>query len=72
MTASAQFVENHCLTGPFVTGNRLTVADAHLFVMCLWLSGDGVDVAAFPRITAFLEAMEVRPSVKAVRAADML
>jgi glutathione S-transferase len=67
MTASASFVEERCLTGPFVMGDHVTVADAHLFVICQWLKGDGVDVAAFPRITAFLDA-----SVKAVRAAGML
>ncbi|WP_324752863.1 glutathione S-transferase family protein [Roseovarius sp. Pro17] len=72
MTASATFIEEHCLTGPFVMGEHVTVADAHLFVMCLWLKGDGVDVSAFPRITTFLKAMEARPSVQAVRAAGML
>ncbi|MEX1233679.1 MAG: glutathione S-transferase family protein [Roseovarius sp.] len=71
MTASATYVEEHCLTGPFVMGDRVTVADPHLFVMCQWLKGDGVDVANFPRITAFIEAMEARASVKAVRAAGM-
>lgn len=72
MTASATYVEEQCLTGPFVMGDHVTVADAHVFVVCQWLKGDGVDVAAFPRITAFLDAMEARESVRAVRAAGML
>ncbi len=72
MTASATYVEEHCLTGPFVMGDHVTVADPHLFVICQWLKGDGVDTADFPRITAFLDAMEERASVKAVRAAGML
>lgn len=72
MTASAAFVEEHCLKGPFVMGDRVTIADAHLFIICAWLAGDRVDVSAFPRISAFMDAMEARDSVKAVRAAGML
>ncbi len=72
MTESARYVEENCLAGPFILGDRITVGDACLFAVCTWLPGDGVDVSAFPRITAFLEAMESRPSVQAVRAAGML
>ncbi|MFX0545440.1 glutathione S-transferase family protein [Roseovarius sp. S1116L3] len=72
MTTSAAYVEDHCLKSPFVMGETVTVADPHLFVVCQWLKGDGVDVSKFPRITAFLDAMEARASVKAVRYAGML
>jgi glutathione S-transferase len=72
MTDSARFIENECLTGPFVLGDTLCIADAHLFVVCRWLTGDGVDLAAFPRIRAFMEAMEARPSVQTARAKGML
>ncbi|MFD0859471.1 glutathione S-transferase family protein [Roseovarius aquimarinus] len=72
MRASAAYVEDHCLRSPFVMGDHVTAADPHLFVMCLWLKGDGVDPEDFPRISAFLQAMEERASVKAARAAGML
>lgn len=72
MAASAAHVEDHCLASPFVMGDRVTVADAHLFIVCNWLKGDGVDTEGYPRIAAFLDAMEARASVKAVRAAGML
>ncbi|SEK75202.1 glutathione S-transferase [Roseovarius nanhaiticus] len=72
MAASATYIEDHCLKGPYVMGDHVTVADPHLFVMCLWLKGDGVDVDGYPLITAFMAAMEERESVKAVRAAGML
>lgn len=72
MADSARHVEDHCLTGPLVTGGTLTLADPYLFVACSWLDGDGVDVAAFPRITAFRAAMERRASVQAARAAGLL
>lgn len=72
MTESARHVEDHCLAGPFVMGKTPTLADPYLFVVSGWLEGDGVDVSAFPRITAFRAAMEDRPSVRAVRSAGML
>ncbi|QIE46317.1 glutathione S-transferase family protein [Pseudohalocynthiibacter aestuariivivens] len=72
MTACARYVEDHCLRGPLVNGAALTVADPYLFMLCHWLEGDGVDTAPFPKIRAFLAAMEERASVKSVRAAGML
>lgn len=72
MTASARHVEECCLVGPLVLGDRISLADPYLFVVCNWLEGDGVDVTRFPRILAFRAAMEARASVKAVRANGML
>lgn len=72
MTDSARYVENYCLTGPFVLGERFSIADPYLFIMCNWLAGDNVDVSIFPRLTAFLATMEKLASVKAVRAKGML
>lgn len=72
MTANAAHVENHILTSPYVMGDRLTLADAYLFAVCTWLAGDGVDVSAFPKLSAFMETMENRASVRAVRAKGML
>lgn len=72
MTESAAYVENHVLTGPFVLGETVSLADAYLFVACNWLAGDGVDAAQFPKITAFVQAMLARPSVARVIADDMI
>ncbi|HEY9038539.1 MAG TPA: glutathione S-transferase family protein [Roseovarius sp.] len=72
MGECCDYIEQHCLAGPFIMGDQITVADAYLFVVSTWLEGDGVDIAAYPRIAAFREAMEARPSVQAVRAAGML
>ncbi len=72
MTASCDYIVSNGLRGPFVLGETLSLADAYLYVVCSWLEGDGVDVSAFPKIIAFREAMEARPSVQAVRAAGML
>ena len=72
MTMCARHVEDHILEGPYVMGETLSLADPYLFVACGWLPGDGVDMAAFPRITAFVEAMRARASVARVIAADMI
>ncbi len=72
MAASAQFVEENALQGPYVMGDSLSLADPYLFITCNWLKGDGVDPADYPRISAFLAAMENRASVKAVRTKGML
>ncbi|WP_170326419.1 glutathione S-transferase family protein [Ruegeria arenilitoris] len=72
MTASCEYISSNGLRGPFVLGEAFSLADAYLYVVCSWLEGDGVDVSAFPKIVAFREAMEARPSVQVVRAAGML
>ncbi len=72
MTASCDYISANGLRGPFVLGETISLADVYLYVVCSWLEGDGVDVAAFPKIIAFREAMEARPSVQAIRAAGML
>ncbi|MEM1301036.1 MAG: glutathione S-transferase family protein [Pseudomonadota bacterium] len=66
MTTSCAYVESK-ITGPFVLGDALTLADPYLFTLCTWLEGDGVDVARFPKITAFRAAMEARASVAKAR-----
>ncbi len=72
MTASAIHVENHMLQGPYVLGEAVSLADPYLYVACSWLPGDGVDMAAYPKITAFVEAMRTRASVAQVIADDMI
>lgn len=64
MATSAAFIEKHCLRGPFVMGEVITLADPYTFVVCDWLEGDGVDPAGYPGIAAFLRLMRSRPSVQ--------
>ena len=72
MTASAAYLENKVLAGPFVLGERISLADVYLYVVCTWLPGDQVDMTAFPKLTAFVAAMEARPSVAKARADGMI
>ena len=69
MAQSARFVEQFCLRGDYVLGDRFTIADPYLFVVCNWLEGDGVTLGNFPAVTAFLDRMRSRDSVqKAINA----
>ena len=72
MTASAQFVEEHCIEGPFVIGTHISIADFYLYVVCTWLPGDGVDLAPFPKIRAFMAEMEGRHSIEVMRTKGLL
>jgi glutathione S-transferase len=72
MTDSAQYVENHVLTGPYVLGETLSLADPYLYIACGWLEGDGVRVADFPKIVTFMAAMRDRASVARVIADSMV
>jgi len=72
MTASARHVEEHILAGPYTLGETFSLADPYLFVACNWLPGDGVEMAEFPKISAFLETMRARPSVARAIADKMI
>jgi glutathione S-transferase len=72
MTACCAHIETCCLTGPYVLGQTISLADPWLFTICTWLAGDDVDLADFASVRAFMKEMETRPSVQATRAAGIL
>lgn len=72
MADCARFAEANCLRGDYVCGDRISIADPYLFIVCNWLEGDGVPLADFPAIAAFQARMEARDSVKAMRARGLL
>lgn len=72
MADSCAHLSQYGLRGPFVLGDRLSLADCYLYVVCTWLKGDGVTLADFPKIQSFMAAMKQRDSVRAVSAKDML
>ncbi len=50
--------------GPWVMGERYTVADPYFLTLATWLEEDHVDPAAFPRILDHRNRMAERPAVK--------
>lgn len=66
MAACFELIERDYLTGPWVLGERYSVADPYLYTMSTWLAADGVDVARFPRVQDFMRRMAARPAIRRV------
>ena len=71
MTASTAYIEG-LMFGPDLFGTTVTLADFYLFAICLWLEGDGVDLADFPKVRAFMAAMDQTEGVRQARAAGLV
>lgn len=57
-------IERHYLAGPWVLGERFSLADIYLFVVASWLAGDGVPIDEFPKVAAHTRRVLARPSVQ--------
>ncbi|MDA1100042.1 MAG: glutathione S-transferase family protein [Proteobacteria bacterium] len=66
-----RLIESQMFAGPFVMGDRCTVADFYLFTIARWLEGDSVDIAALPKIQAHRERLSRRPGVVKVLAEEL-
>jgi glutathione S-transferase len=64
MAASFEMIEQTMLKGPWVMGERYTVADPYIFTLGRWLAGDDVDIKTFPRVYEHHMRMAERPTVK--------
>lgn len=63
-----QQLDGWCGAGDFVAGNSLTLADLYAYPMLLYFSQteEGADrLQSMPRVQAWMERMQVRPSVQA-------
>ncbi|HZB68916.1 MAG TPA: glutathione transferase GstA [Sphingomicrobium sp.] len=60
------YVDQQLGDGPFLTGNRFTIADAYLFVMLGWTAVTDIDLGRWPGLTAFRERAAQRPSARQV------
>ena len=61
MAASFALIERDMIKGPWVMGEQYTVCDPYLYTIALWLEGDGVDLAALPKVAAHRKRMSERP-----------
>ncbi len=66
------FLENALDGRDYLTGPSMTVADPYLFAMLGWTGMHGLDLARWPRLTAFRKRMEERPTVQTVLRAEGL
>ena len=58
------YIEDQAFVGPFVMGEKYTIADPYLFTVMQWMEADGVDPARFPKIAAHRKMMQQRKSVQ--------
>ena len=70
--AKLEYVARQLGKGPFLMGDRFTVADAYLFTVLNWTANVGVDLARWPALQAYLERVGARPAVRAAMEAEGL
>jgi glutathione S-transferase len=58
--------------GPFLMGDRFTVADAYLFVIVGWSSFAKIALTPFPALRAFMQRVGSRPKVLEAKAAEQV
>lgn len=63
VAACFELIEDSMLQGPWVMGERYTVADPYLFTVSGWLNRDGIDIARFPKVADHHARMRKRPAV---------
>ncbi|MBL0370451.1 glutathione S-transferase family protein [Rhizobium sp. KVB221] len=64
MAACFGLIEQSMFKGPWVMGDKYTVADPYLFTIARWLEGDGVDVKEYPKVSDHLNRMTQLESVQ--------
>lgn len=63
-------IEQKFLQGPWVMGDRYTIADPYLFTIASWLEGNGVDTTRLPKVMDHRRRMLARPAVQKAVAAE--
>ena len=60
------------LTGPYLMGERYSVADAYLFVCLNWTQFQKFDLSPWPKLTDLMRRVAARPAVQQALAAEGL
>jgi glutathione S-transferase len=69
--AGFALIEATMLEGPWVFGDRYTIADPYLFTLAQWLEADGVDPSGIPRVIEHRARMAERRNVRAAIAEEL-
>lgn len=72
MAENARYLVSDGLQGAYVLGDAFSIADPYTYMLCSWLEADKVPLAEFPELAAYMDRMNSRPSLQAVRAKGML
>ena len=60
------------LIGDYLLGHKFSVADAYLFVCLNWSQWNGIDLARWPKLEAFMKRVGQRPAVRLALEAEGL
>lgn len=66
------WIDEHLVGKPYLTGDKFTVADAYLFTVTRWAPRVGIDTAMWPNVTAFMDRVAARPKVQEALKAEGL
>ncbi|NVO14516.1 MAG: glutathione S-transferase [Rhodoplanes sp.] len=69
--ACYELIETRMLRGPWVMGERYSIADPYLFTLAQWLEDDGVDPARIPGVIAHRARMAARAQVQQAIAQEL-
>lgn len=72
LTRRLDYMDKALGKGPFIMGERVTVADFYLFTVLSWLPRLKIDPAAWPHLAAHSERLKARPAVQAALRAEGL
>ncbi|MFT3820108.1 MAG: glutathione S-transferase family protein [Rubrivivax sp.] len=64
MAECFDWIERELLRGPWVMGERFSIADPYLFAITGWLPGDGVAIERFPRVADHHVRLQALPAVQ--------
>ncbi len=66
MEESFSLIESEIFKGPWVMGDKMSIADSYLFVFSFWMEGDNVNPADFPKLQDHRNRILNRPATKKV------
>jgi glutathione S-transferase len=66
------FLEQSLAKGPYLMGERFTIADAYAFTILNWTNFHKISLADYPRVRAFMDRVGARPKVREALEAEGL
>jgi glutathione S-transferase len=66
------YLDQQLEKGPFLTGEKFTIADAYLFTVTNWAGFVKLDISDFKNLAAFQQRVAARPAVKEAMKAEGL
>jgi glutathione S-transferase len=62
------FIEKNLLGGPFLVGDKFSIADSYMYIVLGWGRYTGVDLSGHPKVQAYWASIDAMPQVVAAHA----